>query len=153
MAPYEETLFILTVLGVGAFVAWLVARYATERARERERRARVVEAQIEKFGEAREFLAFAQSDAGVAWIRGDTGETNVVKGLLVLGLFGIQSLALGGGMLVNAVWLSSATEPADSSAWWGTVLVAVGAGSLLAMALLGRLARAWGLIKSQAGED
>jgi hypothetical protein len=154
MAPYEETLFVLTVLGFGAFVAWLVARYATERARERERRARVVEAQVEKFAEARDFLAFAQSEAGLAWIRADSGESRVARGLLVLGVVGILSLALGGALLVSAGWLSGAAEPADAltSRFWGTVLLGLGVGSLAAVALLARLARAWGLGLARPGD-
>jgi hypothetical protein len=150
MAPYEETIFILTILSFGAFVTWLVARYATERARERERRARVVEAQIEKFAEAGDFIAFARSEVGLTWIRADSGETRVARGLLVLALLGILSLALGIALLVNGSWLSGAADAATSS-WWGTVLVGLGVGSLAALAALDRLARRWGLGASGSG--
>lgn len=147
MAPYEETIYIVAILTFGAFIGWLVARHATERARERERRARVVEAQIEKFAEARDFVAFAQSEAGLAWIRADSGESRVARGLLVLGLVGILSLALGLALLVNSAWLSGAAEPSDvlTDKWWGTVLVGLGVASLAAFALLTRISRAWGL--------
>jgi hypothetical protein len=147
MAPYEESIYIVAILTFGAFIGWLVARYATERARERERRARVVEAQIEKFAEARDFVAFAQSEAGLAWIRADSGESRVARGLLMLGLAGILSLALGLALLVNSAWLSGAASAADvlTDKWWGTMLVGLGVASLAAFALLTRIARAWGL--------
>ncbi|HQQ75923.1 MAG TPA: hypothetical protein PLB01_01090 [Thermoanaerobaculia bacterium] len=151
MAPYEETLFILAVLSFGAFVAWLAARHALERARERDRRGRFVEAQIEKFGEARDFVEFARSEAGLAWLRADSGETRARRGLLVLTVVGILAIALGAGLLVNAARLAGAADPNDAlsrtnAAWWGTVLVAVGAGSLAASALIARIGRAWGLV-------
>ncbi|MCE7959326.1 MAG: hypothetical protein DYH06_15520, partial [Acidobacteria bacterium ACB2] len=95
MAPYEEVLFILGVLAFGAFVAWLAARYATERARERDRRARVVEAQIERLGEARDFVEFARSEAGLAWLKADSGEKGARRGLIVLAVAGVLALALG----------------------------------------------------------
>jgi hypothetical protein len=147
MAPYEETIYIVAILTFGAFIGWLIARYATERARERERRARVVEAQIEKFAEARDFVAFAQSEAGLAWIRADSGESRVARGLLMLGLAGILSLFLGLALLVNSAWLSRAASAADmlTDKWWGTMLVGLGVACLAAFALLTRLARAWGL--------
>jgi hypothetical protein len=151
MAPYEETLFILAVLAFGAFVAWLTARYALERARERDRRGRFVEAQIERFAEARDFVEFARSDAGLAWLRADSGESRVRRGLLVLTLAGILALALGAALFVNAARLSGAVDPNDtralaSAAWWGTILVALGAGSLAASVLMARIGKAWGLL-------
>jgi hypothetical protein len=151
MAPYEETLFILGVLCFGAFVAWLAARVASERARERERRGRFVEAQIEKFSDSREFVAFASSEAGLAWLRADSGETRVRRGLLALVVAGILSLALGAALFVNAVRLAGAVDPnavlARANAdWWGTVLVALGVGLLAASAAIGRVGRAWGLL-------
>jgi len=151
MAPYEETLFIVAVLGAGAFVAWLIARYVTERARERERRSRVLEAQIERFAEAREFLEFARSDSGYAWLRADSGEMRVRRGLLLVILAGLLFLCLGGALLVNAARLVGETDPnlVDKrldTQWWGTVWTALGAGSLVASLVIARIGRAWGLI-------
>ena len=151
MAPYEETLFVMAVLAFGAFVAWLAARFARERARERERRGRFVEAQIEKFAEAREFVEFARSEAGLAWLSADSGESRVLLGLLVLTLAGILFVALGVALLANYARLAGAADPGDmlaraDAAWWGTVLVALGVGSLASSALIARIGRAWGLI-------
>lgn len=151
MAPYEETLYIALLLGAGAFVAWLIARFASERARERERRNRVVEAQIEKFGDTREFIEFARSGVGQAWLRADSGELRVRRGLLVLIAVGIFFLALGAAYLVKTASLAGAVSPDETvaragAAWWGTVLAALGLGSLAAAALIARVARAWNLI-------
>lgn len=151
MAPYEEVLFVLGVLSFGAFVAWLAARYATERARERERRARFVEAQIERLGQARDFVEFARSEAGLAWLKADSGETRARRGLVVLAVTGILALALGAALFANAARLQGAADPNDSlaraaAAWWGTILVALGAGSVAAAALVARLGRSWGLL-------
>jgi hypothetical protein len=156
MAPYEETLFIIAVLAFGAFLAWLVARYAAERARERERRGRVVEAQIERFAEAHEFVEFARSEAGLAWIRADSGDLRVRRGLLALGIGGWLFAVGGGALLLNATRLASAVDPADlgarvHDAWWGTVLVALGAGSIIAAAVATRIARAWDLFPPRRG--
>jgi hypothetical protein len=151
MAPYEETLFIVAVLAAGAFIAWLVARYLTERARERERRSRVVETQIERFAEAREFVEFARSDTGYAWLRADSGEVRVRRGLLLLLVAGLLFACLGGALLVNAARLAGATDPnvlgnrADAQ-WWGTVWLALGLGSMAASFVIARLGRAWGLV-------
>jgi hypothetical protein len=156
MAPYEETLFIVAVLAAGAFLAWLTARYLTERARERERRSRVVEAQIERFAEAREFVDFARSDTGHAWLRADSGEMRVRRGLLLLIVAGLLFGCLGGALLINAARLAGATDPnvlgnrADAQ-WWGTVWMALGAGSLAASFVIARLGRAWGLIPPDGG--
>jgi len=152
MASYEETIYILGVLAFCAFVAYLVARFEGERARERERRSRVFETQIEKFGEAGEFVQFAQSEAGLAWLRADSGEARVKRGLLVLTLLGILSLALGVALAVYAVLLAGAVDPSDASSranavWWGALLLGLGVGSLTATAVLARLGRAWGVIK------
>jgi len=153
MAPYEETLFILAVLCFGAFIAWLVIRFAGERARERERRGRFVEATIEKFAESRDFIEFARSEFGQAWLRADAGETRVRGGVIVLLLVGVLSLAVGMALLVNAARLAGvggvdqAAARADAS-WWGTVLTAIGAGSIVASALIARIARAWGLLST-----
>jgi hypothetical protein len=151
MAPYEETIFIAAVLAAGAFLAWLVARYVTERARERERRSRVVETQIERFAEAREFVEFARSDTGYAWLRADTGEMRVRRGLLLLIVVGLLFACLGGALLVNASRLAGATDPnvlgnRAGAQWWGTVWLALGAGSLVASFVIARLARAWDLL-------
>ena len=151
MAPYEETLAIAAMLGAGAFAAWLIARYVTERARERERRSRVVEAQIERFAETREFVEFARSDSGYAWLRADSGEMRVRRGLLLLVLVGLLSLCLGGALLVNAARLAGETDPNFvgkrlDTQWWGTVWTALGAGSLVASVVIARIGRAWGLI-------
>lgn len=151
MAPYEETLFILAVLSFGAFVAWLVARFEAERARERERRGRFVEAQIERFAQARDFVEFARSEAGLAWLRADSGDARARRGLIVLIVAGVLSLALGAALLVNAARLAGAVEAKDAlsranAAWWGTVLVALGVGSVSASAVIARIGRAWGLV-------
>jgi len=151
MAPYEETIFIVAVLAAAAFLSWLVARYLTERARERERRSRVVEAQIERFAEAREFVEFARSDTGYEWLRADSGEMRARRGLLLLIVAGLLFGCLGGALLINAARLAGATDPsvlgnrADAQ-WWGTVWMALGAGALAASFVITRLGRAWGLI-------
>jgi len=151
MAPYEETLFIVAILACGAFVAWLLVRFASERARERERRGRIVEAQIERFAEAGDFVAFARSEAGLAWLRADSGEARARRGLLVLILVGILFLALGVAQFVNAARMADAVDPndvraRDGASWWGTMLVALGVGSLVASFLIARIGKAWGLI-------
>jgi hypothetical protein len=132
-------------------VIWLALRYAGERARERERRGRFVEAQIAKFGEAREFVEFARSDAGMAWLRADSGEMQVRRGLLTLAVVGIFFLALGGALFVNAVRLAGGADPSDALSaahdrWWGTMLVALGAGSVVSSLVIARLGREWELI-------
>jgi hypothetical protein len=151
MAPYEEILFISGVLSFGAFVVWLIFRFAAERARERERRGRFVEAQIERFAEARAFVEFAGSEVGLQWLRADSGEMRVRRGVLSLVLIGVVFVALGAGLFVNAARLASASNPEDLSAaadasWWGTIVGALGAGSLIAAFFIARLARAWGLL-------
>lgn len=151
MAPYEELLYIVSILALVAFVAWLAARYAGDRARERERRGRIVEAQIRRFGEASEFLEFARSEIGREWLRADSGEARVRRGLLVLLAVAIVLFASGAGLLLNAVRLAGAAAPDAVSAradaaWWGTVLAALGVGLLAGWALIARLARAWGLL-------
>lgn len=156
MAPYEETLVIAAMLGAGAFVAWLIARYLTERARERERRSRVVESQIERFAQAREFVDFARSESGTAWLRADSGEMRVRRGLLFLVLVGLLFLCLGGALLVNAARLAGETDPnlvgkRLDTQWWGTVWTALGAGSLVASLVIVRIGRAWGLIPGGPG--
>jgi hypothetical protein len=157
MAPYEDLLFILGVLASGVLVTWLVLRFASERARERERRGRFVEAQIERLAEAREFVEFARSEAGLTWLRADAGESRVRRGLLVLALVGILALALGGALFVNAARLAPGVDSdaaaRASAAWWGTVLVALGIGSLVAAAVLARIARSWGLIPPARRRD
>jgi hypothetical protein len=150
MAPYEETIYIVAVLGAGSFVAWLIARFATERARERERRSRVVEAQIERFAEAREFVEFARSETGHAWLRADSGEMRVRRGLLLLVTVGMLFLCLGGALLLNAARLDGATDPGivnerAQAQWWGTVWSALGVGSLVSSFVVVRLARVWEL--------
>jgi hypothetical protein len=147
MAPYEEILFLAAVLGFAGFIGWLVVRFAAERARERERRARVVEAQIEKFADADEFIAFARSEAGLEWIRADSGERRALRGTMMLGATGAVSFALGLALLAWAAWMSGVAEPEAvlDGRWWGVVLAGLGVGLLAAMALLLRLARAWGL--------
>ena len=151
MAPYEESIFIVVVLSLVAFVAWLVFRFAGERARERDRRSRFVEGQIEKFGEAREFVAFARSEAGLAWLRADSGEMRVRRGLLVLVLAGVIFVALGSALFVNAQRLAGAIDPGEAlerahAFWWGPILVAMGVGSLVASILIAWIGRAWGLV-------
>lgn len=155
MAPYEESIFIVAVLAFGAFVCWLWFRFAGERARERERRSRFVEAQIERFGEAGNFVAFARTEAGLAWLRADSGEMRVKRGLLALAIAGFFFLALGAALFVNAARLAGAIDPGDiresaQASWWGTVLVALGAGSLVASLVIARVARAWGFLPPAA---
>ncbi len=151
MAPYEELLFIASVLSFGGFLLWLAVRFAAERARERDRRNQVIEAQIARFAEAREFVEFARSDAGLAWIRAGDGARRVRVGLLALMLAGILFTALGGGLLANALRLAGSASPHDAlaqahAAWWGTLFTALGLGTLAASAFAARLGRKWGLL-------
>jgi hypothetical protein len=156
MASYEELFYILGLLATGAFVAALVARYAMARARERDRRGRFVEAQIERLATTKEFVDFAGSAAGLAWLRADSGEARVRRGLLALVGAGILALALGAALLLNAGLWGAGIDPSDALAradanWWGSILLALGGGALVASFVLVRLGRAWGLLPLAAG--
>jgi len=151
MASYEELILILGVLGSVSFLAWLVARFATERARERERRSQFLEAKLERLATAREFIEFAKSEAGLNWLRADSGERKVRQGILVLILVGVLSASFAIAFLVYAFWFGSAVDPNDTStransAWWGAVFAGLGLGGLLAASVLARIGRSWGLL-------
>jgi DMSO reductase anchor subunit len=75
----------------------------------------------------------------------------VKRGLLALALTGFLFVALGAALFTNAARLAGAIDPNDlresaQASSWGTVMVALGAGSLVASLLLARIARAWGLL-------
>jgi len=145
----EEVVMMLVVAALAAWVLWLVFRRHQLQVQARLQRNETFNRLIDKFGTAKEFVDFLQTEAGRKFLEDPiappvhplTSVHRFVQGGIVL-------LVLGGALLVNALRLRGETDinyihQAMGLNYWGTIFLGGGAALLIVATVSYFLAKRW----------
>ncbi len=155
----SDVLTILIVLSFVAFLFWLGHRAYRAHMEARMRRAEGFNRLLDKFGSAKEFTDFLQTEQGKRFVEdplpAPRGSTHRIIRFVQTG---IVLIGLGIAFFFNAYRLRDATEirytsQASDCAFWGTFSVAVGLALLLTAVVSYILAQRWHLMNGNGGRS
>ena len=145
----EEVVMMLAVAGLAAWVLWLLFKRHQLHAQARLLRSETFNRLVDKFGTAKEFVDFLQTDAGRKFLEDPIGPP--VHPLTSVRRFvqgGVVLLVLGAALLVNALRLRNETDinyiqQAMGLNYWGTIFLGGGAALLIVAVVSYVLAKRW----------
>jgi hypothetical protein len=145
----EEVVMMVAVAALTAWILWLVFRRYQVQTVARAQRTETFNRLIDKFGTAKEFVDFLQSDAGRKVLEDPIAppadpKTSVRRFVAC----GIILLALGKALLLNALRLHGQTDinfvrEAMGLNYWGTIFVGGGAALMLVAVVWYFMAKRW----------
>ena len=136
-------MFVVLWAGIG-FVVWISAR---ERGRRADLQAETVRRLIDKLGTGQEAMAYLESESGRKLLDSISTppRTNPYRRVLMAVTVGTVLCCLGGGFLIlNIVF------PEEEMIRGAVVMLALGAGFLIAAGASHRLSKSWGLLETPA---
>jgi hypothetical protein len=145
----EEAIMMVTVPALAGWVLWLVFRRYQLHVHARVQRTETFNRLIDKFGTAKEFVDFLQTDAGQKLLEDPIAPR--VSPMASVRRFvqgGIVLLGLGGALLLNATRLRGETDinfvrEAMGMNYWGTIFLGGGAALMVAAMVSYVLAKRW----------
>ncbi|HEU4928567.1 MAG TPA: hypothetical protein VFU38_01955 [Candidatus Krumholzibacteria bacterium] len=145
----EEVVLMVAVTALTAWILWLVFRRFQVQTNARAQRTETFNRLIDKFGTAKEFVDFIQSDAGRKVLEDPIAppadpKTSVRRFVAS----GIILLAVGKALLLNALRLRGQTDinfvrEAMGMNYWGTIFVGGGAALILVGIVSYFMAKRW----------
>jgi hypothetical protein len=145
----EDAIMIVTIPALAGWVLWLVFRQYQLRTKARMQRTETFNRLIDKFGTAKEFVDFLQSDAGRRFMEDPlaapahplTSVRRFLQGGIIL-------TVLGGALMLNALRLRGQTDinyinQALGLNYWGTIFMGAGIAFVIVAAVSYRLAQRW----------
>jgi len=145
----EDAIMIVTIPALAGWVLWLVFRQYQLRTKARMQRTETFNRLIDKFGTAKEFVDFLQTDAGRRFMEDPLASpahpmTSVRRFLQG----GIILTVLGGALMLNALRLRDQTDinyinQALGLNYWGTIFIGGGIALMIVAAVSYRLAQRW----------
>jgi hypothetical protein len=144
----EAIVMVMGPLLIG-WVLWLVFRRYQLQAHARVQRTESFNRLIDKFGTAKEFVDFLQSDAGRKLLEDPiTPPANPMSSVRRFIQGGIILIALGGALLLNATRLRGETDinfirEAMGMNYWGTIFLGGGVALMIVAAVSYFLAKRW----------
>ena len=145
----EEVVMMVTVPALAGWVLWLVFRRYQLHVQARVQRTETFNRLIDKFGTAKEFVEFLQTDAGRKLLEDPiTPRVSPMSSVRRFVQGGIILLGLGSALLLNATRLRGETDinyirEAMGMNYWGTIFLGGGV-ALMVVALVSYfLAKRW----------
>ena len=145
----EELVLMIAVTALTAWILWLVFKRFQVQTVARAQRTETFNRLIDKFGTAKEFVDFLQSDAGRKVLEDPIAPAgNPMASVRRFVACGIILLALGKALLLNAIRLHGQTDinfvrEAISLNYWGTIFVGGGAALILVGIVSYFMAKRW----------
>ena len=145
----EEVVMMVTVPALAGWVLWLVFRRYQLHVHARLQRTETFNRLIDKFGTAKEFVDFLQTDAGRKVLEDPIAPP--VSPMSSVRRFiqgGIVLIALGGALLLNALRLRGETDinfirEAMGMNYWGTIFLGGGVALMIVAAVTYFLGKRW----------
>lgn len=145
----EELVLMIAVTALTAWILWLVFRRYQVQTHARAQRTETFNRLIDKFGTAREFVDFLQSDAGRKLLEDPIAPpADPRKSVRRFVQCGIVLLGVGSALLLNALRLRDQTDinfvrEAMGLNYWGTIFAGGGAALLIVAIVSHYLAKRW----------
>jgi hypothetical protein len=145
----EELVLMIAVTALTAWILWLVFKRFQVQTHARAQRTETFNRLIDKFGTAKEFVDFLQSDAGRKVLEDPIAPSadprSSVRRFVACGII---LLAVGKALLLNALRLRGQTDlnfvrEAMGMNYWGTIFVGGGAALILVGILSYFMAKRW----------
>lgn len=145
----EEVVLMIAVTALTAWILWLVFKRFQVQTHARAQRTETFNRLIDKFGTAKEFVDFIQSEAGRKVLEDPisppTDPRTSVRRFVACGII---LLAVGKALLLNALRLHGQTDinfvrEAMGMNYWGTIFVGGGAALILVGILSYVMAKRW----------
>ena len=147
----SDVLMFACLMAAVAFTLWLLFRRYQVSTQVRMQKLESFNKLIEKFGNAKEFVDFAQTEQGKKML-GDQASppSNPLTKVLRFIQAGVLFLMIGFADWINATRLRPATEPnyvhqMIESDYWGTIFIFIGLGLILAAGISYIFVRQWHL--------
>lgn len=145
----EEVVLVVAVTALTAWILWLVFRRYQVQTYARAKHTETFNRLIDKFGTAKEFVDFLQSDAGRKVLEDPiTPPTDPRASVRRFVQCGIILLGLGTALLLNALRLRDQSDinfvrEAMGLNYWGTIFVGGGAALMIVAVVSHYLAKRW----------
>lgn len=135
--------FMMSLLVLVGFIAWIRVR---ERTRTADLQAETVRRLIDKLGTSQEAMAYLESESGKKLLDSISPppRTNPYRRILTAVTVGAVLVCLGFGLLV----LTGLVPEGEELIRGAVILLALGAGFLIAAGLSYRLSKSWGLLEA-----
>lgn len=154
----QETIIFVALVALIGWVLWLLFRRHQINAQARLQRIDSFNRLLEKFGSAKEFVDFAHTDQGRKFLEDPLPKpANPMRGVLRFLQIGIILIALSYGFFMNSSRLKDYTDinyvrQAMDFKYWGTLLLALGAGLILVAGISSVIAKKWHLLKENSSK-
>jgi len=145
----EEVVMMVTVPALAGWVLWLVFRRYQLHVQARMQRTETFNRLIDKFGTAKEFVEFLQTDAGRKLLEDPIApRVSPMSSVRRFVQSGIILLGLGGALLLNALRLRGETDinyvhEAMGMNYWGTIFLGGGVALMIVAVVSYFLAKRW----------